>query len=148
MIEVHTCNLRSLQGELKVNLASGVYAVAQTLVTAEGCAYHMPVVDWVYLAHLAIVGACASANRETVDSVPTVVAGKMCTVHGHLAAEAYCSANYSEDLQMNAPSVKRDAASVQQVVVEVGKSLDLSPAEVAQGMRFVELLDGTEHPLW
>lgn len=102
MIEVHTCNLRSPQGELKVNLAIGVYAVVQIPVIAVVYAYHMLVVDWVYLVHLAIVGACASANLGTVGSVPTVVAGKKCTVHAHVAVEVYCSG----DLQKNAPFVK------------------------------------------
>jgi hypothetical protein len=133
--------------ESKVNLAIGVYAVVQNLVTAEVYACRMPVAGWVCLVHLEIVGACASGNREIVDSVPTVVVDKLCTVHGHAAAEAYYSANYSEALQMNALSVKQGVVSVLRVEVEAGKSLDLSPAEVAQEMCFVELLGGTVHPL-
>lgn len=141
---VHTCNSRSLQEELKVNPAIEVYAVAQTLVTAEVYAYHMLVVDWACLVHLGIVGACASENREIVDSVPTVVAGRSCTVHGHAAAEAYCS----EDLRTNAPSVKQDVVSVPQAEVEAETSPDLSLAEVDQGMCLVKSLGDTEHPLW
>lgn len=144
---VHTCSWRSLQEESKANPVIEAYAVVQILVTAEAYVCRTLVADRVCLVHLATVGACASASLDIVDSVSTVVADKMRTVHGRAAVEVYCSANYSVDLQTNVQSVDRDALSALREVVVAGKSLGLLPAAVDPEMYFVGLLDDIEHPL-
>lgn len=145
---VHTCSSKSLREESKVNPVIEVYTVVQTLVTAEVYACRTLGADWLCSVHLATARACATGSQEIVDSAPTVVEGKMRTVHGHAAVAVHYFANCSEDLQTNAPSVDRGVASVLRKVVEAGKSLYLSPAAVDQGTYSVGLLDGIEHPLW
>lgn len=145
---VRTCSLRNLREGSRANLATEVYAVVQTLVIAEVYAYHMPVAGWVCLVHLVTAEVCAFGSLEIVDSVPTAVVDRMHTVREHAAVVAYCSANCSEDLQTNAPSVDQGVANVLRGEVEAGKSLGLSPAVVDQGMCFVLSLGDTGHLLW
>ena len=145
---VHTCSSKSLLEVLQANLAIAVYAVVRTLVTAEVCACHMLVAGLVCLVHRAIGEVCASESQEIVDTVPTVVVGRMHTVHGHAVAEVCCFANYSEAQRTNALSANQGVVSVLQEVVEAGKSLCLLLAEVDQGMCFVASRGGIVHLLW
>jgi len=131
----------------KVNLAIVVYAVVQTLVIAEVYACRTLGADWMCLVHLATVEAYASGSLGTVGSVPTAVVDRMHTVCEHAAVAAYYFANCSAVLRKSAQSVYQGVVSVLREVVEVGKSPDLSPAAVDQGMCSAEPIGGTVHPL-
>ena len=100
------------------------------------------------MIHLAIGEVCAFGSREIVDTVPTVVVGKMHTVHEHAVAEVCCFANYSEAQRTNALSANQGVLSVPQEEVEAGKSLCLLLAEVDQGMCFVASRGDIVHLLW